>query len=156
MGRVTTPELLALYETQDIFVLPTRVEGFPLALVEAMGAGLVPIVSDIQSGIPEIVTDATGVRPPAGDVRAFGGEIARMDRDRPRLEAMSEAARATVIARYDIRDRVVAYQALYARWQELYRPVAGASHLQYGSRLDQPWIPNPFVRLVRSAIRAAR
>jgi glycosyltransferase involved in cell wall biosynthesis len=156
VGRVTTPELLTIYEDQDVFVLPTRVEGFPVALVEAMGAGLVPIVSDIESGVPEIVTDATGVRPPVGDVPRFAGEIARMARERPRLETMSATARREVTGRYDIRDRVVEYQALYARWRELYRPVAGASHLQYGSRLDQPWIPNPFVRLVRSAIRAAR
>ena len=40
---------------QDVFVLPTRFEGFPVALVEAMGAGLVPVVSDIASGVPEIV-----------------------------------------------------------------------------------------------------
>jgi hypothetical protein len=54
-----------------------------------------------------------------------------------------------------VRDRVADYQALYARWQEWYRPL-GAGHLQYGSRLDQPWIPNPVVRLVRTAIRSAR
>jgi glycosyltransferase involved in cell wall biosynthesis len=155
-GRVTTPELLAIYEQQDVFVLPTRVEGFPVALVEAMGAGLVPIVSDIPSGVPEIVNARTGVRPPVGDVRAFAAEIARMAGDRPRLETMSATARRDVIDRFDIRDRVVEYQALYARWRELYRPLAGPSHLQYGSRLDQSWIPNPLVRLVRSAIRAGR
>ena len=40
---------------------------------------------------------------------------------------MSAAARQTVVDRFDIRDRVADYQALYARWQELYRPVAGAA-----------------------------
>jgi glycosyltransferase involved in cell wall biosynthesis len=156
MGRVSTPELLTAYENQDVFVLPTRVEGFPVALVEAMGAGLVPIVSDIASGVPEIVTDSTGARPPVGDVRRFAAEIARIDRDRQRLEAQSAAARREVTTRLDIRDRVVQYQALYARWRELYRPLAAGSHLQYGSRLDQPWIPNPIVRFMRSAIRAVR
>ena len=156
MGALSHAALLELYADQDVFVLPTRFEGFPVALVEAMAAGLAPVVSDIPSGVPEIVdAGVSGERPPVAEVRAFADAIARLDRDRARLEAMSAAARQVVATRFDIRDRVAGYQALYARWQEFYRPLAG-SHLQYGSRLDQPWIPNPVVRLVRSALRSAR
>ena len=157
LGRLSTTSLLDACIDQDVFVLPTRFEGFPVALVEAMGAGLVPVVSDIASGVPEIVVKgSSGECPATGDVAEFADSIARLDRDRSRLEAMSAAARRTVVDRFDIRDRVSDYQALYARWQELYRPVAGVEHLQYGSRLDQPWIPNSLVRLVRTALRAAR
>jgi glycosyltransferase involved in cell wall biosynthesis len=157
LGSLTTPALLGHYATQDVFVLPTRFEGFPVALVEAMGAGLVPVVSDIESGVPEIVEKGrSGDCPAVGDVAAFAEALAQLDRDRTRLEAMSEAARQTVANRFDIRDRVAGYQALFARWEELYRPVASVEHLQYGSRLDQPWIPNQLVRLVRTAMRAAR
>ena len=56
--------------------------------------------------------------------------------------------------RFDVRVRTHEYQLLYARYEELYRPLAPDAVLQYGSRLDHPWIPNPFVRLVRSALRA--
>ena len=52
--------------------------------------------------------------------------------------------------------RAADYQQLYAHWRDFYRPMTPGRHLQYGSRLDNPWIPNPVVRLVRSAIRAAR
>ena len=156
-GPLTNAALLELYARQDVFVLPTRFEGFPVALVEAMAAGLPAIVSDIPSGVPEIVdTGVSGERPPVGDARAFAGAIARLDRDRGRLEAMSAAARHVVASRFDIHDRVADYQTLYARWQALYRPLGVGSHLQYGSRLDQPWIPNPVVRLLRTAIRSAR
>lgn len=157
MGALTNAALLELYAQQDVFVLPTRFEGFPLALVEAMGAGLPAVVSDIPSGVPEILAhEVCGERPPVGDVRAFAAAIARLDRDRGRLEAMSAAARAEVACRFDVRDRVADYQALYARWQELYRRHGTGPHLTYGSRLDQPWIPNSIVRLVRTAIRSAR
>ena len=67
---------------------------------------------------------------------------------------MGAAARQAVARRFDIRDRVADYQALYARWRELYRPHGAGSYLTYGSRLDQPWIPNPLVRLVRTAMRS--
>jgi len=156
-GALTNAALIDLYTRQDAFVLPTRFEGFPVALVEAMSAGLVPIVSDIPSGVPEIVDPGiNGERPPIADVRAFADAIARLDRDRPRLETMSGVARGTVANRFDIRNRVADYQALYARWAQLYRPLEPGSHLQYGSRLDRPWIPNPVVRLVRSAMRSSR
>jgi glycosyltransferase involved in cell wall biosynthesis len=157
MGSLSNAALLDLYTQQDVFVLPTRFEGFPVAMVEAMAAGLPAVVSDIPSGVPEIVeNDVNGERLPIGDVRAFAVAIARLDRDRGRLEALSVRARQDVAARYDIRDRAADYQALYARWQELYRPHGAGSHLTYGSRLDQSWIPNPVVRLVRSAVRSTR
>jgi glycosyltransferase involved in cell wall biosynthesis len=157
MGALTNATLLELYAQQDVFVLPTRFEGFPVALVEAMGAGLPAIVSDIPSGVPEIVDEGVnGERPPVGDVRAFAAVIARLDGDRGRLDAMSAEARRMVTSRFDIRDRVADYQALFARWEDLYRPHGAGSHLTYGSRLDQRWIPNPVVRLVRTAIRSTR
>ena len=156
-GTLTNAALLEQFTQQDVFVLPTRFEGFPVALVEAMAAGLVPVVSDIPSGVPEVVDPGiNGERPPVGDVGAFAAAIARLDRDRGRLESMSALARDAVASRFDIQDRVADYQALYARWPELYRPHGAGSHLTYGSRLDHPWIPNPIVRLVRTAMRAAR
>jgi glycosyltransferase involved in cell wall biosynthesis len=157
LGSLPNDQVLALYATQDVFVLPTHSEGFPIALVEAMAAGVVPVVSDLPSGVPEVVTSSQiGERPAVGDVAGFVDAIAALDRDRPRLTAMSAAGRASIVERFDIRDRAADYQALYARWRELYRPVAGRHHLQYGSRLDRPWLPNSLVRLVRSAVRAAR
>jgi len=156
LGALSTAALIARYAEQDVFALPTRHEGFPVALLEAMGAGVVPVVSDIASGVPEIVDATNGVRVPVGDVPGYANAIASFAADRDRLDAFGAAARSAVAARYDIRDRVADYQALYARWRELYRPLAPGRHLQYGSRLDRPWIPNPVVRLVRTALRSAR
>lgn len=157
LGALSSAAVQAAYIDQDVFVLPTRVEGFPVALVEAMGAGLVPVVSDIPSGVPEIVTSGvTGERPSVGDVRAFADAIAALDRDRARLDAIGAAARRTIVDRFDIRDRVVEYQALYARWPALYRRLAGPRHLRYGSRLDRPWLPNAAVYAIRRGQRWMR
>ena len=154
LGALTPAAVSSLYESQDLLIFPTRFEGFPVVLLEAMAAGVVPVVSDIASGVPEIVSPGmTGERLPVADVRAFAAAVAALDRDRPRLCAMSAAARDAVAARFDIRDRVADYQALYVRWRDLYRPRAASSRLQYGSRLDRPWIPNRLVSAVRSARR---
>jgi glycosyltransferase involved in cell wall biosynthesis len=51
--RSDVPRLLA---AADLFAFPTRLEGHPFALMEAMAAG-VPVVTSAASGIPELVTD---------------------------------------------------------------------------------------------------
>jgi glycosyltransferase involved in cell wall biosynthesis len=153
-GAMTNADTVACLAEHDVFVLPTRVEGLPVALLEAMGCGLVPVVSNIPSGVPDVVDDgATGLLPEVGDVDGFAEAIARLAGDRSLLDRFSAEARRTVEERFDIRARAQDYQALYARYAELYRPLPDDAALQYGSRLDQPWIPNSLVRVVRSALR---
>jgi hypothetical protein len=104
--------------------------------------------------VPDVMTaGVTGLMPEVGDINGFADAIARLANDRPLLERMSAAGRRMVEDRFDVRVRVRDYQALYARYAELYRPLV-PNALQYGSRLDHPWIPNPLVRLVRSTLRA--
>jgi glycosyltransferase involved in cell wall biosynthesis len=154
LGRRGSAEVQALEAEHDVFVLPTRAEGFSVALLEAMAAGLVPVVSDIESGVPEVVeADVSGFRPAVGDIAGFARAIAELGSNRDRLEAMSHAARRTVVERFDARERVPQYQALYARFRELYRPRPADITLHYGSRLDQPWLPNRAVYAVRAARR---
>jgi glycosyltransferase involved in cell wall biosynthesis len=150
-------EVVDLLADQDVFVLPTRTEGFPVSLLEAMSAGLVSVVSDIPSGVPEVVRRGeTGFLPAVGDVKAFAAAISLLANDRDLLERMSSAARAMVERDYDIRDRVADYQQLFARFAELRRPRPASAPLHYGSRLDRPWIPNPLVRAIRGPRRWLR
>jgi len=154
-GALTNAQTVDMLASHDVFVLPTRHEGLPVAVLEAMGAGVVPVVSNIASGVPDVVTDGfTGVLPTPGDVNGFADAIARLARDRALLERMSAAARQTVRTKFEVRERTAAFQSLYARYAEMYRPLAEDAALQYGSRLDRPWIPNPLVRLIRTTFRA--
>ena len=98
----------------------------------------------------------TGLRAPVRMPSAFADAIAGLARDRDRLEAISAAARQCAIDRFDVRARVGAYQQVYARWQELHRVRPASVLPSFGSRLDQPWIPNSLVRFVRSAMRSSR
>jgi glycosyltransferase involved in cell wall biosynthesis len=150
----TSTEVVSACAEHDVFVLPTRSEGLSVATVEAMSAGLVPVVTRLPS-MGEIVEDnQTGILVDVGDVEAFADAVAGLDRDRDRLNAMSFAARSVIAERFDIRDRAAAYQNLYSRWRELYRPRPATVPISYGSRLDRPWLPNPLVRLVRSTLRS--
>jgi glycosyltransferase involved in cell wall biosynthesis len=157
MGRKTTAEVMDIAANHDAFILPTRYEGVPVALLEAMSVGLAPVVSNVESGVAEILSDGhTALLPPVGDIGAFAEAIAALDRNRSLLESIGEAARRYVAVHHNVRTRTDAYQALFARYRELRRPRSPEAALPYGSRLDRPWIPNIAVRTVRTMIRRAR
>src|SRR5205823_6208080 len=109
-GALTNRETVDALADHDVFVLPTRHEGLPVGLVEAMGAGLVPIVSDIESGVPDVVTAGiNGLMPGVADIDGFAAAITRLASARTLLETMSAAARRTIEERFDIRERVADY-----------------------------------------------
>jgi glycosyltransferase involved in cell wall biosynthesis len=143
--------VLDLYTDHDVLVMPSRGEGLPVALLEAGARGVVPVVSDLPSGIPEVVTPrVTGFRPSPGDIDGFAGAIAYLANDRTELHAMGAAIRDRVAGHYDAAHCTAAYQALFAQWRELKRPWKQGGRLSHASRLDQPWIPNSVVKAVRS------
>ena len=157
LGTKTQVEVMDIASEHDVFVLPTRWEGVPVALLEAMSVGLVPVVSRVESGVVEILDDGiTGFMPPVGDCAAFAEAIATLHANRQKLESMSAAATAYVQEHHDVRQRTDAYQALFAQYKRLKRPRTRQGALPYGSRLDSPWLPNTAVRAVRSVIRRAK
>ena len=154
LGRVPNADVAPLLATQDVFVLPTRAEGFPVALVEAMAAGVVPVVSNIRSGIPQVVEPGeTGFRPDRGDNEGFAKAIVALEADRELLETMSVAARERIRANHEVR-------ACTRVWDELLHEVSQRPRrpwrrrtVPYGSRLDRPWLPNALVRSLRRNAR---
>ena len=71
----------------DLFVLPSRTEGLPRALIEAMACGC-PCVSTHVGGVPELLSDEDLV--PAGDETALSVKISEVLRAPERLKQMSE------------------------------------------------------------------
>jgi glycosyltransferase involved in cell wall biosynthesis len=141
----------------DVFVLPSRAEGLPISLLEAMSVGLVPVVNDVTSGVEEVVTSgASGYRVPVGDVGAFASAIAQLDGNRRLLEELSQAARQKIESDFPIERAAREYDELFARWRELRRVKPRPATLHYGSRLDRPWIPNGVVRLLRTLMASDR
>ena len=67
LGYAPGPLLKKLYQRSDVFLFPTRADVLPLVVLEAMAAET-PVVSTTVGGIPEQVTDDTGVLVPPGDV----------------------------------------------------------------------------------------
>jgi glycosyltransferase involved in cell wall biosynthesis len=103
------PSLLA---DSDLFVLPSRSEAFPNAVIEAMAAGLPVVASDV-GGIPEVVRDGvTGRLVPPDDARALADAVIGLMDDPGRAAGLGAAARAGV-ERYSIDRMVDAFERLY-------------------------------------------
>lgn len=153
LGQLSTSEVLRRVPQFDVLVLPTHAEGLPLVIVEVMSAGVVPVTSSLTS-IAEVVTDGvTGRLVGAGDVNAFAAAVESLDRDRPQLERMSRAAQSAVANRFDAAESAASFRALFEQWESRRRPRPRRLPLPYGSRLDQPWLPNAAVRTVRTTLR---
>lgn len=92
-GIYTSPvERRGFMESLDIFALPSLTEGTPNSIVEAMSQG-VPIIASAVGGIPDVVTNDSGVLISPGDVTALAEAIIRLAEDRELRLRMGQAAR---------------------------------------------------------------
>ncbi|MGD0891927.1 MAG: N-acetyl-alpha-D-glucosaminyl L-malate synthase BshA [Terracidiphilus sp.] len=90
-------ELLPL---ADLLLMPSELESFGLAALEAM-ACKVPSIATCVGGVPELIDDGiTGLLYPVGDVDAMADGALSLLKDRARLEAMREAGRKTAQSRF--------------------------------------------------------
>jgi glycosyltransferase involved in cell wall biosynthesis len=100
----------------DAFVLPSTGEGVPLALQEAMAAGL-PVVTTANPGYEAFFgpDDVVHVDPDAGAIREALTRLATDDDDRSRLAAR---ARAVAAAHFSTGAFLEAYEAAYIAARE--------------------------------------
>jgi glycosyltransferase involved in cell wall biosynthesis len=118
--RKDIPDLLRSF---DVFVLTSNDESFGNAIVEAMASGL-PVVSTAVGGVPEIITDETGILVRAGDDKAVAKAVIELLHDPARREAMRQAGRQRVIEHFSLESAVRAREALLL---ELLEPASGSN-----------------------------
>ena len=108
--RNEVPECLA---ASDVFVLSSNWEGNPLAVMEAMAAGL-PVVGTAVGGVPELVESGRqGILVPPGDCAAFTDAMRTLLNDPEKRTAMANAAQAHATAAFNVERMAQGYESIY-------------------------------------------
>jgi glycosyltransferase involved in cell wall biosynthesis len=109
-GRVKDPYQFLARAT--LFVMPSRTEGFPLALCEALACGLPAVCTDCAGGVRDIIQDTVnGVLVPKGDSAALAVALGRLMGDE--VERRRLALRAPeVVERYSLEKTMGAWERL--------------------------------------------
>jgi glycosyltransferase involved in cell wall biosynthesis len=89
---LTGDALEAAYHAADLFVLPTRHEGYGMVVAEAL-ARAIPVISTRTGAIPDLVGPTAGLLVPANDGTAFRSALARALSDSALRGALREGAR---------------------------------------------------------------
>ena len=114
-GVISGADKLHALNSADIFLMPSRFEGLPLSLLEAMAAGCVPIVSN-RGSIPTVVEDGrNGFLVEPGDITQIVGKLKfLLSEGEAGWNQLRQAARQTVIQGYDLAQYSQKLKALYA------------------------------------------
>lgn len=97
----------------DVLILASYSEGLPYALLEAMAAGVVPVVTPVGAIADVVQHGVHGVFVPVGDAGAIAAAIRELACERERLARMSAACCERVAARYSAERLAEDFGALY-------------------------------------------
>jgi glycosyltransferase involved in cell wall biosynthesis len=115
-GKIELPGMLsdtvAAFKRIDIFLLTSDFEGLPLAIMEAMSTGCVPVVSNV-GGIKQLPFDGFGYKYDIFDARKIAEVIAGYAYDTNKFKTESLNARAFVEANYSLTKQVQEIVELY-------------------------------------------
>jgi glycosyltransferase involved in cell wall biosynthesis len=96
--REDVPDLMA---AADIFVLPSRFEGLPMTVIEAMLTALPVIGTNVRGLAEQVVPEVTGLVVAPGNVSALAATISRLVADKALRVRMGAAGRARALQCYD-------------------------------------------------------
>jgi glycosyltransferase involved in cell wall biosynthesis len=108
-------DLDTVYAATDVFVLTSRNEGTPVALIEAMASATASVSTDV-GGVRDVITDESlGCLVPFGDAAALARAVTRLCDDPAWRHDMGRNARASVEVRFSLQRLLSDIERLY--WQ---------------------------------------
>lgn len=120
-GRVTLAGyrsrdvVLSALKASDIFVMPSRQEGTPIALLEAAAMGI-PILASSCGGIPEVVSnEKQALLVPPGSPKMLAQALLRLAKDPELRIQLSQGARTHVRQRFSLESQAQATLEMYQK-----------------------------------------
>lgn len=120
LGRLSGSEVVSAMQDADVFMFPSRSEGLPLVVVEAMACGLA-VIGACDTAVAEVVIDdETGLLCQRDDIASFAQAARTLSNDPGLHERMQNAASCRAIAEFSL-------NAMVSSYLEQYRALASAS-----------------------------
>lgn len=108
--RADVPSWLSSF---DVYCLPSRWEGLPNALLEAMALGL-PVVASAVDGVPEVIdNDKNGLLVPPDSPSSLSAVLRRLVGELPLRGRLGPAAAATIAEKFTLRRMIGEYEEAY-------------------------------------------
>jgi glycosyltransferase involved in cell wall biosynthesis len=105
-----------VYAAADILLMPSRFEGLPMTLLEAMAMNL-PVVASKLDGIAEVITDGEdGLLAAPGDAPAFTEHLTRLLENPALASQLGSTARAKIEIRFSVERMTTAVESIYDRF----------------------------------------
>ncbi len=146
---LTNADLIASMCKMNVFVLPSFKEGFPVTLVESMQAGLVPLVTNWNNATTDLLIDnGNGFYLDPNNAAAYAEKIKFLHANRNILKLFSEQASAKAKELFDPIENTKKIEEIFIKSSKILKLKKQRTRV-YGSRLDQPLIPNFIVKHLR-------
>ena len=163
-GWTAPGDVPRLLNQHDVFLFPTTYEGSPIALIEAMAGGCVPVASRLPGITDWIIQDGVdGLLFPIGDIRRAAKQLLGLLTNRHRLNEFRKRSREGV-SRYSLDWMAEKYFQLFCELQSAplqSHPAENLDNCQLAAGLKPAWwykLPDPIknhLRIVREKIRTS-
>ncbi|OGV42653.1 MAG: hypothetical protein A2X46_05140 [Lentisphaerae bacterium GWF2_57_35] len=109
-GAIPPDDMPEYYQHAHCLIFPSRYEGSPNAMLEAMSEGCVPVATHIRGLTDHIIEDGTsGVLVPMGAAEAFSKAVYNLGLDRQHWGKMSELAQQRIYKNFSLKSTTSAY-----------------------------------------------
>jgi len=113
-GLLDSDEVYKIYLQHHVLLMPSFYEGLPLTLIEAMGAGCVPLASDLKGSTDICIDDnESGYLIPVGDKKMFADKIEELYSNKTKWEQMSNLSISKANAQFSFDIMMKNYQNLF-------------------------------------------
>lgn len=153
LGNIPNMELLKLLPGMQTIILPSIAEGMPVSLIEAMKAGVIPVVNDIPGGIQElIIDDETGFKIKGNEVDGYVEKIIEVVNNDYTAKYIRQNCITVANKWFDPINNTNTIEEAFVTLNNAPRKLKLVNKA-YGSRMDEPWIPNIITMLYRKYSR---
>lgn len=113
MGEIHRSKIPLYMSAADVFLLPSREEGMPIAILEAMRAGL-PIITTTVGGIPEMIEDgASGILIEPENPGKIAEALFSLMKNKVLREKLARGARTVFETKFETRVCISELQTIY-------------------------------------------